>query len=70
LVHRSAGYEQRGAELVWRLETNDYTREGRRRLRVGDSMPLPWSESTHKYLVAAEQWMREWFSRRHRGRAG
>jgi hypothetical protein len=33
LVHRSAGYEQRGAELVWRLETNDYTREGRRRLR-------------------------------------
>jgi hypothetical protein len=68
LMHRSAGYEKRADDIVWRWATEDYYEH--KRLRIGDSMPRSWSESSQRYLVAAEQWMREWHRRRHRGRTG
>jgi hypothetical protein len=63
LVRRSGGYAREAGKLVWHSEKEDCTRDGVR-LRVGESMPRAWAESSHRYRMASDQWVREWYRRR------
>jgi hypothetical protein len=54
-IWRSAGYEMREAELVWCEETDRHAR-----LLDNESMPQLWVDSSHRYRIGEEQWLREW----------
>jgi hypothetical protein len=64
-IRRTEGYEKRSEGLVWCQAKDRYGR-----LRVGDSMPRGCVESSHRWAIAAEQWLREWQRRKHRNHTG
>ena len=64
-IWRSAGYEARGAELVWCEAVARYER-----LPEGESMPQAWTDSSHHHRLGREQWLREWQRRQTKVRSG
>jgi hypothetical protein len=64
-VWRSAGYETRGADLIWCEAADRYDR-----LLEGEVMTQAWTDSSHQHRLGKEQWLREWQRRQAGFRTG